>query len=95
MSHCGRQFASLREYLETTTHLDSPVVYAGIAALSLAQCPCGTTLGVGSDGISDTQVMELMAWARSECATRSIGVRDLLLHLRDRIDRQVLDDPER
>jgi hypothetical protein len=46
-------------------------------------------------GYSRGAGLEPMAWARSECATRSIGVRDLLLHLRDRIDRQVLDDPER
>jgi hypothetical protein len=93
--HCGRWFLSLREYLETTTHLDSPTEDADIGAISLALCPCGTTLGVGSGGIPQVQVVELMDWARSECAKRSIGARDLLLHVRDRIDRQVLDDPER
>ena len=93
--NCGRGFASLREYLETTTHLDSPILYADIGAISLAVCPCGSTLGVGSGGIPQAQFAELIDWARSECATRSIGIRDLLRHLRDRIDREVLDDPER
>ena len=45
------------------------------------------TEGVGSEGIPEAQVVELMALTMSECAKRSIGVRELLLHLRDRIDR--------
>jgi hypothetical protein len=90
--NCGRRFASLREYLETTTHLDSPILYADIGAISLAVCPCGSTLGVGSGGIPQAQFAELMDWARSECAKRSIGARELLLHLRERIDRQVRND---
>jgi hypothetical protein len=100
--NCGRRYASLREYLETTTHLSNPILYADIAVrerhplgpISMANCPCGTTISVDSDGIPQAQLVELLDWARSECATRSIGIRELLLHLRDRVDRQVLDDPE-
>jgi hypothetical protein len=93
--NCGRRFASLREYLETTRHLDSPIQYADIGVMSLAVCPCGSTLAVGSGGIPRAQFVELMEWARGECATRSISIRELLRHLRERIDRQVHDDDRR
>jgi hypothetical protein len=101
--NCGRRFVSLRDYLETTTHLASPVLYDNITdgvpekpfgPLSLASCPCGTTLGIGSRGIPTVQMIELLIWARIESRRRSISVRELLRHIRDRIDRQVLERPE-
>jgi hypothetical protein len=102
-SNCGRRFESLRDYLKTTTHLATPVLYDNITdsvpekplgPMSLASCPCGTTLGISSLGIPLTQMIELMTWARTECKSRSISVRELLRHIRDRIDRQVLEGPE-
>jgi hypothetical protein len=99
--NCGARFESLREYLEGTTHLATPVLYddidEGIPAeplgpMSLANCACGTTLTISSKGIPTEQMVELLAWARHECLKRSIGIRDLLRHIRDRIDREVLAD---
>ena len=98
-SNCGRRFGSLREYLETTTHLESPVLYDKITEhvpsdplgpMSLANCTCGTTLAVSSRGIPPAQLVELLTWARSESLRRSIDVRELLHHIRDRIDGEVL-----
>jgi hypothetical protein len=98
--NCGRRFASLREYLQSTTHLSSPILYDDITdeipphplgPMSLANCPCGTTLTVSSKGISTEQMVELLTWARSESLRRSIDVRELLRHIRERIDREVLD----
>jgi hypothetical protein len=97
--NCGRRFGSLREYLESTTHLASPILYDRITEnipaqplgpMSLAACVCGTTLAVGSRGIPQAQMVELLEWARAESLRRSIGVRELLHHIRDRIDSQVL-----
>ena len=95
---CGRRFESLRDYLEGTTHLDSPIVYredeedhsVHLGPMSLANCrTCGTTITVGSGNIPRPQLAELMRWARRESAQRHINVRQLLHHLRDRIDAQV------
>jgi hypothetical protein len=100
-SRCGRRFDSLHEYLIATTHLSTPVLYDDISGeipagpigpMSLANCPCGTTLAIGSKGIPPGQLVELLSWAKSESSRRSIGVRELLQHIRDRIDEQVLDD---
>jgi hypothetical protein len=101
--NCGRRYESLRDYLKATTHLATPVLYDDLTEgvpekplgpLSLASCPCGTTLGISSVGIPLTQMIELLTWARTECKSRSISVRELLGHIRDRIDRQVLESPE-
>jgi hypothetical protein len=101
--NCGRRFASLRDYLETTTHVASPILYDDLregvpdrplGPMSLANCTCGTTLTVSSSGIPTAQIVVLLTWARAESNRRSITVRELLRHIRDRIDQQVLEGPE-
>jgi hypothetical protein len=101
--NCGRRFASLRDYLETTTHVASPIVYDDLregipdkplGPMSLANCTCGTTLTVSSGGIPTAQLVMLLTWARAESRKRSITVRELLTHIRNRIDQQVLDGPD-
>jgi hypothetical protein len=101
--NCGRRFTSLRNYLETTTHVASPIVYDDLregvpdkplGPMSLANCTCGTTLTVSSSGIPTAQLIVLLTWARAESRKRSITVRELLRHIRDRIDQQVLDGPD-
>lgn len=98
-ANCGRRFGSLREYLEVTTHLSTPILYDDISAqipsqplgpMSLARCTCGTTLAIGSRGIPQAQMVELLTWAKAESVERRVSVRELLRHIRDRIDRQVL-----
>jgi hypothetical protein len=97
-ARCGRRFGSLREYLEATSHLSTPILYDDIAGkipldpfgpMSFANCACGTTLAVDSRGIPRWQLVELLTWAKSETARRSIDIRELLRHIRDRIDEQV------
>ncbi len=99
-STCGRRFGSLREYLQLTTHVGSPVLYDDLdngipedplGPLSLANCECGTTLSVWSEGIPRPQLIELLTWAKLEAQQRSISISQLLHHLRDRIDRDVLE----
>ena len=98
-SSCGRRFGSLREYLEATSHLSTPVLYDDISGeiplapygpMSFANCACGTTLAVASRGTPPRQLVELLTWAKGETSRRSIGIRELLSQIRDRIDAQVL-----
>jgi hypothetical protein len=95
---CGRRFASLREYLDSTTHLSTPILYDDISdempaepmgPMSFANCPCGTTFAIGSKGMPRAQMVELLTWAKGESLRRTIGIRELLGHIRDRIDEQV------
>ena len=100
---CGRRFGSLREYLQSTTHLGSPNLYeiAGdetssspIGPIAHATCLCGNTLTIGSEGIPNAQLVELIKWAKADSHRRSIGMTELLRQLRDRIDREVLRDDD-
>ncbi len=100
---CGLRFGSLREYLQLTTHVGSPISYDAtrqeiptelLGTVSLANCVCGTTLMISSKSMPAAQMVELLKWAREETTKRSIGVRELLLHVRERIDQQVLSGSE-
>lgn len=99
-SKCGRTFASLKEYLQSTTHVGSPISYDAdlkkwrprqpVGTLSFANCRCGTTLAVSSDGMGLIVMWRLLRWARRESARRKISVGELLVGVREKIDRQVL-----
>jgi hypothetical protein len=98
---CGRRYDSLRDYLKATSHLAAPVLYDDIRTdipaepigpMSLANCPCGTTMAIGSGGIPPWQLVELLTWAQLESSARAISVRELLRHIRERIDEQVLSN---
>ena len=99
-SKCGQTFASLKEYLQRTTHVGDPVSYDAelkkwrpwkpVGTLSFANCPCGTTLAISSDGMGVMVMWRLLRWARIESARRKISVRQLLDEVRKEIDRQVL-----
>ncbi len=99
---CGRQFASLREYLRSTTHLGSPAFYDSarnatenpLGPIAHATCVCGNTLTIGSEGLPKAQLVELIAWARADAQRRSIDINQLLRAFRDRIDADVLRDDE-
>ena len=81
---CGRTFASLKEYLQGTTHVGNPVSYDAdmknwnpfkpVGTLSFANCPCGTTLAVCSDGMGVIVMCRLLRWARRESDRRNISV---------------------
>ena len=97
---CGRTFASLKEYLQSTTHVGNPVSYDAamknwsplnpVGTLSFANCPCGTTLAISSDGMGVIVMWRLLRWVRRESAARNISVGKLLDDVRHKIDQQVL-----
>lgn len=101
-SNCDRHFSTLKEYLQETTHLGKPVSYDAdmgklqpekpMGTLSYAKCPCGNTLVIGSNGIGMITMWRLLLFARQETRRRGISTGDLLDHLRDKIDRQVLSE---
>ena len=103
-SKCGRTFASLKEYLQCTTHVGKPISYDAelktwrprnpVGTLSFANCSCGTTLAVSSDGMGVILMWRLLRWARKESAKRKVSVRELLDGVREKIDRQVLREAD-
>jgi hypothetical protein len=100
---CGTRFESLHEYLKLTTHIGAPIFYDTVGGkpiaepmgpMSYANCRCGTTLTIDSEGIPPAQMAALLEWAREESSKRSITIRALLTHIRGRIDAEVFRDAE-
>jgi hypothetical protein len=101
---CHRCFTTLREYLLTTTHLGSAVPYdvelgewrplRPLGTMTYANCPCGTTLALTSQGMPLSQLWSLLAWAGIETQRRGLSPQQLLDYLRDEICKQVLAGPD-
>ena len=101
-SACGRVFATLADYLRQTRHVGQPVAYDAevhdwdhrepLGTMSLANCVCGTTMAIDSEGMPLRTFARLMMWARRVSRQRHVSMRELLASIRRRIDEQVLSE---
>ena len=101
---CQKEYTSVKQYLQETTHLGDPISHDAeindwtprepIGTYSLAQCTCGTTLSISSEGMRRLTMWRLMFWAKRESARRGIAIRELLADLRGKIDVRILKDDE-
>jgi hypothetical protein len=101
--NCHRHFVTLRDYLLATEPLGDPISYDAEAGdwnpmepmgfTAMANCICGTTLTVSSEGLPLLQLWGLLRWARLETKRRGISYQELLSHARQEIRRQVLAGP--
>jgi hypothetical protein len=102
--NCQRSFVTLREYVLATKPLGATLSYdaeAGdwnpaepVGTTAMANCPCGTTLTLTSDGISLMKMWRLLNWARVERKRRGIKQDQLLTYIRGEIRKQVLSEAE-
>ena len=103
-THCHRRFATLREYLQITRHVGPAMPYDAefgdwnpvqpVGTVTLANCPCGNTMSLSSEGMPLLRLWSLLNWARLETKRRGMSPQELLNHLREEITRQVLAEPE-
>jgi hypothetical protein len=63
-----------------------------IGSIALTNCPCGSILSLGTDGMPNDQRLSLLTWVRKETERRGQSPQELLEHLRDIIRKQVLDE---
>jgi hypothetical protein len=101
--HCNRQFVTFRDYPLATEHLGEPIPYDAemgnwnplrpLGTLAFANCPCGTTLALTSEGMPLPTLWSLLNWAKGETKRRRMSPRELLTYLRDEICKQVLAGP--
>ena len=102
-SNCQRRFATLREYLLTTRHVGPAIPYDAelgdwaplqpLGTMTYANCPCGNTLALSSQGMPLFLLWRLLAWARHETKKRGLSPQELLNYLREQICKQVVDEP--
>ena len=102
--NCKRNFGTLREYLQITTPQGAPIPYDAmsddwqpvkpVGTVTLANCPCGSTLALSSHGMPLLHLWRLLHWARIETKRRGLSPQELLSYLRDEICKQVLAEPD-
>jgi len=101
--NCNRCFATLREYIGITIRVGSPISYDAefgdwkttrpIGSVALANCPCGSTLALSTEGMVLSLRLELLNWVRIETQRRGVSPAELLAHLREEVRKRVSDDP--
>lgn len=101
---CGRVYTNLRDYLRHTTHVGQPFSYdegvevfhaaKPMGAASLANCSCGNTLSIDSDGMSLITLWRLMCWLRSEMTRRRQNASGVLEDLRRAVDQATLAESQ-
>ncbi len=60
--------------------------------MSLANCTCGSTLAIDSEGMSLRTFAKLLIWAKRVSKERDLIMSQLLEYIRKRIDEQVLSE---
>lgn len=101
---CQRQYTTFREYLQNTEHQGDAIPYDAelghwqplrpVGTVTLANCRCGNTLVLSSEGMPLIRLWALLNWARTETQKRKQTPRVLLNYLRDVLCAQVLGEPE-
>jgi hypothetical protein len=101
--NCSRHFATLREYIQITKRIGPPMSYDSelgdwktkvpIGSVAHANCPCGSTLTLTTEGMAQSVRLLLLDWVRIETQRRGMNPSQLLDYMRDIIRRQVLAEP--
>jgi hypothetical protein len=102
--NCGRYFATLREYILDTKRLEGTISYDAevsdwettqpIGGVALANCPCGTTLALTTEGMPLSKIHLVLKWIRVESERRDLSPMELLGYLRDEVRKRVLGDSD-
>jgi hypothetical protein len=100
---CGRRFATLREYILGTELVRGTISYDAasgdwkptqlLGTLALANCPCGSTLALTTEGLPLATRHLLLAWVRAETERRGVSPEEVVGTLRDEIRTRLLTDP--
>jgi hypothetical protein len=101
---CGRCFATFREYVLASKPVGVAISYDAevaawkpaqpIGAFALANCPCGSTLTVTTEGIPLPEIHLMLEWMRVETERRGVNPSELLEHVRDEVRKRALAEPD-
>jgi hypothetical protein len=87
---CQRRFMTLNEYVSTASPVGPYVSYdvesdrstPMIGTLALANCPCGNTLSLSTDGLPLEMRTRLLEWVRAQATSRGMSHTAVLSDLR-------------
>jgi hypothetical protein len=101
--NCNRSYATLREYILITKRLGPPMSFDAelgdwntlrpIGSVALVNCPCGSTLSLGTEGMPLPRRLLLLQWLGIETQRRGLTSQELLEYLRGAVRKQVLSEP--
>jgi hypothetical protein len=94
-AHCGQTFATYQEYVQKTTPIGEPVSYdielddwqpaETTGNFSFANCHCGNTIALNSQGMPLTQIWQVLNWVKEESEQRGVPASEILHHLREAV----------
>ena len=97
---CGKCYESFVDFARHTTYVGDPISYDAeegdwkplnpIGTIGMANCSCGSTLAISTDGMDLATLWKVMHWVRGESKRRGISGGELLIELRTKIDSRVL-----
>jgi hypothetical protein len=100
---CGRRFETLRKYILGTERIGTTTCYDAetgdwetkqpIGAAAHANCPCGTTMTLTSEGMPVSQVHLVLKWIKEETQRQGASPLELINYIRNEIRKRVLTDP--
>lgn len=96
--HCERRFATLGEYVKATKPVGRYISYdvedgdwtPSLGTHAFANCPCGDTLTLSTDGMAPATRQQMLAWVKAEAEQRAVSPSDLLTYLRVELRRRIL-----
>ena len=100
---CGRRFETLKEYVLNTQPIGTTISYDAeigdwettqpLGGVALANCLCGTTIALTTDGMSISQIHLVLKWIKKESQRRGLNPNDLTDYIRREVRKRVLNDP--
>jgi hypothetical protein len=101
-ANCGRRFETLREYILDTEHLVGTISYDAeegdwettqpIGGVALANCSCGNTLALTTEGMPLSKIHLVLKWIKVESERRGLSPMELIDYVRDEVRKRVLVD---
>lgn len=98
---CGRRFDPLREYISTTKRVGQAMSYDAetgnwapkepMGSFALANCPCGSTLSLTTEGMPHDRRLELLTWLKATISRRGVSASTVLEELRSALRERVLE----
>jgi hypothetical protein len=99
-ANCGRCFPSLFDYIQNTEPRGYTIAHdlevgeaspsSPIGTVAVANCRCGSSLALTSEGMPLVQLWSLLNWAKGEAQRRGQSEQELLTYLRGEIRQKVL-----
>lgn len=100
---CDRVYPTLREYVSLTRPIGPPRSWDAdlgdwearipVGSHALANCTCGSTLALSTEGMGAERQRVLLDWLQQACRRRGLSPTELLEWMRAEIRREVLEGP--